>query len=397
MIKLAVFLLLPFCSIAAAAVAVGDSPDLKARAVDGAAVDLSTLRGKLVLIDFWVGRSEQDKNNEKPLLAIYKDYHEKGLEIIGICCDRKVSDVQRSISELGITWPQVHEPADWRGGLGALWGVPRVNWDYLIAPDGKVIYVGDASKIRDEIDKAMHEHPPQLVDPKVLAQATADLDAVELLLAKQDREAAIRRFTQVAGEANKNPDFAQRSAAVRGEVNDAADALLDEVDQLIAGKKYPAAAERVRALLSTMAGLPTASLARQRLAEMVSHPDVQVELKKKEREKQADAALAEARKLRDDGKAEEAYAHFKAVAGEFNGTPAAAAAAEAVKTYEADPAFIRRAKDRAAAPKAKAALNLAENYRSAGMAEKAKEKYREVIQQFPDTSYAEIATRELNK
>src|SRR5947199_5440959 len=160
---------------AAAGVAVGDSPQLKARSVEGADVDLSTMRGRIVLIDFWVGRSEPQKSDERKLADIFKEYHAKGLEIIGICCERRLSDVARYMTELKITWPQVHEPADWRGGLGVQWGVPRVDWDYLIAPDGKVIYAGDAANIRDQIADAMTKHPPRLVEPQVLAKANEGL------------------------------------------------------------------------------------------------------------------------------------------------------------------------------------------------------------------------------
>ena len=398
MIRLSISLFLAVAPLAnAAAVAVGDSPDLRGRTTSGSDIDLAKLRGRLVLIDFWIGRDNANKNDERALLQIYNDYHAKGLEIIGVCCERRISDVQRYIVELKIPWPQIHEPADWRGGLGALWGAPQVNWEFLIAPDGKVIYVGDPSKLRETIDTAMKDHPPQLVDPQVLAKAKDDLDATETLLRTKDREGAIRRFTQVNEEATKDPKFAERAATVRGKVNDAADQLLDDVQSLIDASKYPQAAGRLNDLLNTMAGLPTASLARQRLAELVAIPQVQVELKKKERSDAADAALAEAKKLRDDGKAEEAYEKFQTVATQFGDTPAAAAAAEAVKAYDADPAFQRRMKDRAAAPKARALLNLAENYRNAGMLDEARKRYREVIDQFPGTTFAETAKSELDK
>jgi peroxiredoxin len=389
-----------------AAVAVGDSPELKARAVDGTTVDLSKLRGKLVLVDFWVGRSDDNKTNERALVEIAKDYKDKGLETIGICCDRKIGDAQRYIAELKITWPQIHEPADWQGGLGAAWGVQQVNWDVLIAPDGKVVYAGDAKRLRDEIDDALKKDPPQLVDPAVLAKANQELDAIKKLLAtrdltnrdlaNRDRDEAIRRFTRLPEEAGKNPEFAKRASLLRGKVNEAADQLLGEVDAMIAAKKYPAAADRLRELLSTMAGLPTASLARQRLAELVSNPEIQQQLKLKEKQDQADAALAEARKLRDASKPQDAYTRFKAVATDYPGTPAGDAAAEAVKTYEADPAFVRKVKDAAAAPKAKPALSLAANYRSAGKIETARKIYQDVISQFPGTSFADDAQKQLD-
>jgi len=54
-------------------------------------------------------------------------------------------------------------------------------------------------------------------------------------------------------------------------------------------------------------------------------------------------------------------------------------------------------KDRAAAPKARPMLNLAENYRNAGRIDEARKRYQEVIDQFPGTSFADTAGAELEK
>ena len=45
--------------------------------------------------------------------------------------------------------------------------------------------------------------------------------------------------------------------------------------------------------------------------------------------------------------------------------------------------------------KAKSALSVADSYRKAGNVERAREKYQSVIDQFPGTSYAETARRQL--
>jgi len=225
------------------------------------------------------------------------------------------------------------------------------------------------------------------------AAAPADdaaVQQVEALLAKGDRAGAIRAFYSV-------DPASKRAIELRARINQAADALLDEVDQLIAAKNYPAAGDRLNELLGTMSGLPTASLARQRLAELCSKPEMQEQFKRKDHTAQGETALAEARHLRDDGKEDEAYARFQQVAKDYAGTPAGSAAADAVQAFEADPKFIRRLKDRAAEGKARPLMNLAENYRSAGRNEMAVKKYRQVIDQFPGTSFAETARTELEK
>jgi TolA-binding protein len=222
-------------------------------------------------------------------------------------------------------------------------------------------------------------------------QSSGPIDQVEALLAQGDRAGAIRALNAVTDSASP------RAIEVRAKVNQAADELLDEVDKLIAAKNYPAAADRLGELLTTMSGLPTASLARQHLAELCAKPEIQEQFKRKDHAAQGEGALAEARRLRDDGKPDEAYPRFQTVAKDYTGTPAGAAAAEAVKAFEADPKFIRSLKDRSAESKARPILNLAENYRSAGRNDLAVKKYREVIDQFPGTSFAETARAELAK
>src|SRR5438094_8893825 len=50
-----------------AEVNVGDKPSLKVPAMDGATIDLAALKGKLVLIDFWIGRSDLNRRHEELL------------------------------------------------------------------------------------------------------------------------------------------------------------------------------------------------------------------------------------------------------------------------------------------------------------------------------------------
>ena len=226
--------------------------------------------------------------------------------------------------------------------------------------------------------------------PATTQAANPAIEQVESLLAKGDRAGAIRAFNAV-------DPASPHAIEVRAQINTAADDLLAEVDKLIAAKNYAAAADRLSDLLMTMSGLPTASLARQHLAQLCSRPEIQQQFKLKDHAAQGETALADARHLRDDGKEDEAYARFQQVAKDYAGTPAGAEAADAVSAFQSDAKFIRRMKDRAAEPQARPALNLADNYRSAGRIDQAIKKYRQVIDQFPGTTFAETAQAELDK
>ena len=66
-----------------------------------------------------------------------------------------------------------------------------------------------------------------------------------------------------------------------------------------------------------------------------------------------------------------------------------------VAKYEKDAAFIKRMNDSAASAKAKGALGLAQAYAKSGNAALAAKKYKSVIDEFPGTSFAEQAKREM--
>ncbi len=109
----------------------------------------------------------------------------------------------------------------------------------------------------------------------------------------------------------------------------------------------------------------------------------------------AQAELTIAEQHRADGKDDQAYARYKQIVKQFPGTESAKVAAGHVATYEKDPAFIKRANESTAGAKAKGMISLAQSYVRAGHKDKAKAKYQEVIDQFPDTSFAETASKEL--
>src|SRR5262249_9440336 len=137
--------------------------------------------------------------------------------------------------------------------------------------------------------------------------------------------------------------------------------------------------------------------ARQKLSSLLADPKAKAALSEFQRETDAAAALAVARKLRDEGKPTAAYRKFKAVAQDFPTTDAGKSAADAAAAYESDAAFMKRLHDEEIAAKAKPMLALADSYRSAGKRDQARRKYQDVIDQFPETSFAQAAKQALDE
>lgn len=74
---------------AVAAVAVGQpAPPLAATELNGQGFDLNALRGRVVIVNFWATWCAPCRAEMPALDAFYRQYHNQGLDMIGISADR---------------------------------------------------------------------------------------------------------------------------------------------------------------------------------------------------------------------------------------------------------------------------------------------------------------------
>jgi len=388
--------LLPF-PIAArgAGVGVGDTPELKFRSVDGKNVDLKDLKGKLVLVDFWATWCGPCMAEAGHMVETNKKYHDQGLQIIGISLDENRSALENVVKQKGFEWPQFFDGQGWHGKFAQAWGVNSIPRTFLIDPSGKVVWTGHPGNMDAPLEKAFKNTPPTLVDPAVAEQASAVLAQVEQSIAAGDGAGAIKQFAALPPDARKSGEIDARAKKDEEQLKTAADAMLAEVDPLIQQKQYAAAATKLKTLATALGDSDAATRAKKKLSELTAMPEAQQQMMAADKAAKADAELAIAQKLQQDGKDELAYARYRQIVKQFPQTEAATAAQQAVATYEKDPAFVQHATEATAGGKAKGALALAQSYRNSGRPDLAKKKYQDVIQEFPGTSYAETAAREL--
>jgi thiol-disulfide isomerase/thioredoxin len=75
--------------LALAAADVGQpAPPLAATELNGQGFDLSALRGRVVVVNFWATWCVPCRQEMPALDAFYRRYHDQGLEMIGISADR---------------------------------------------------------------------------------------------------------------------------------------------------------------------------------------------------------------------------------------------------------------------------------------------------------------------
>jgi cytochrome c biogenesis protein CcdA/thiol-disulfide isomerase/thioredoxin len=109
---------------------------------NGASLNLASLRGKVVLIDFWTYSCINCLRSLPHVKAWYSRYHSDGLDVIGVHTpefdfEHVASNVTSAISRLGVTYP-VAMDNDY--GTWSAWGNNSWPAEYLIDAKGNVRY-----------------------------------------------------------------------------------------------------------------------------------------------------------------------------------------------------------------------------------------------------------------
>lgn len=113
------------------------APPLDARDIHGKPVRLADLKGKVVLLDFWATWCAPCIDELPRLEALYRTYHPRGFEIIGISLDDTAPPLADFVRDRKLPWPQVHN-ATGGADLVAVFDISSLPATVLISPDGMV-------------------------------------------------------------------------------------------------------------------------------------------------------------------------------------------------------------------------------------------------------------------
>src|SRR4030095_11987310 len=145
MINLRTFILVCLATVACSAEAqlhpnITDSrlyfslPDLK-----GDSIRLSSMKGKVFLLDFWASWCGPCRFSNKQLLKLYAKYKDKGFEILGVSLDDNRSAWKKAMSKDKITWLQVNDNGGWEAVSAVKWNISAIPASFLIDRNGNVV------------------------------------------------------------------------------------------------------------------------------------------------------------------------------------------------------------------------------------------------------------------
>jgi len=131
--------------------------DLQFTAVDGSQVDLSKLRGKVVLVDFWATWSGQCRGELPNVLAAYQKLHDKGFEIVGISLDQDKTSLVNFTAENGMKWPQYFDGKGWANSISSGFGIQSIPTMWLVNKKGYVVTTNGRENLEDQVAKLLAE------------------------------------------------------------------------------------------------------------------------------------------------------------------------------------------------------------------------------------------------
>ncbi|HPR27139.1 TlpA disulfide reductase family protein [Lentimicrobium sp.] len=120
--------------------AVGNpAPEISLPGPDGGEITLSSLRGKVVLIDFWASWCGPCRRENPEVVRIYNRFRDKGFEVFGVSLDRDRDAWLNAIAKDGLVWTQVSDLKYWQSQAALLYGVKSIPHTVLIDQEGKII------------------------------------------------------------------------------------------------------------------------------------------------------------------------------------------------------------------------------------------------------------------
>ena len=117
------------------------APDFVQNDPDGKPIRFSDIysKNKLTMIDFWASWCGPCRAFNPELVKIYKKYHKKGFEILGVSNDRDYDAWVKGIKDDKLTWPQVSDLKFWDNEVGKMYYVRFIPQNIFVDQNGIIV------------------------------------------------------------------------------------------------------------------------------------------------------------------------------------------------------------------------------------------------------------------
>jgi len=155
------------------------APEIALPTPEGDTVKLSSLRGQLVLIDFWAAWCGPCRKENPFVVKAYREFKNKkftvgtGFTVYGVSLDRDRNQWIAAIEKDSLAWTNVSELMQWNGLVSKIYGIRSIPSNLLIDGNGVILAKNLRGPALDEtLNQLLKVEPVVLFD-----QNKKELDA----------------------------------------------------------------------------------------------------------------------------------------------------------------------------------------------------------------------------
>jgi thiol-disulfide isomerase/thioredoxin len=106
---------------------------------EGKEISLESLRGKVVLIDFWASWCGPCRRENPNVVKLYDEYKSKGFEILAVSLDKTKDRWVKAIADDKLTWLHISDLKGWKSKYAQQYGVSSIPQTVLLDREGKIM------------------------------------------------------------------------------------------------------------------------------------------------------------------------------------------------------------------------------------------------------------------
>ena len=117
------------------------APNFSAPSMAGKNISLKESLGKVTLVDFWASWCAPCRKENPNLVLLYNNFHDKGLNIVGVSLDNNAAKWKEAIKMDNLNWIQISNLKQWEDPIAKMYSIEQIPSSFLLDSNGKIVAV----------------------------------------------------------------------------------------------------------------------------------------------------------------------------------------------------------------------------------------------------------------